>query len=297
MSGIARPGSHGGDGAAVARSVGLDPTTIVDLSMSLNPFAPDVASITGRHLDAVGRYPDERAATLALADAIGVPVEELVLTNGGSEAISLVAAAIGGAVVAEPEFALHPRSTGGPRWRSNPHNPSGALAAPTDVADVWDEAFYPLAAGTWTRGDHDAVVVGSLTKVFACPGLRLGYVLGADSERLTATQPHWPLSTLALAVLVDLLEVADLPAWHIAVIARRRELVALLADHGLAATERDAPWVLVTAPGLRDRLAPHGVVVRDCGSFGWPDVVRIAVPDDRGLERLADALHLSKEQP
>ena len=55
--------------------------------------------------------------------------------------------------------------------------------------------------------------------------------------------------------------------------------------------------MIVTAPGLRDRLAPHGVVVRDCGSFGWPDVVRIAVPDDRGLERLADALHLSKEQP
>lgn len=300
MSGIVGPGPHGGDGLAVARSLGLDPATIVDLSMSLNPFGPDVAAIAARHLDTVGRYPDGRAATMALADALGVPVDQVVLTNGGSEAISLVATAIGGTVVAEPEFSLHPRGTGGPRWRSNPHNPSGALAAPTDVADVWDEAFYPLAAGSWTRGDLTAIVVGSLTKVFACPGLRLGYVLGADAARLTAAQPQWPISTLALAVLVDLLEAADLPGWQRAIAARRRELVALLANHGLDATARDAPWVLVTAPGLRSRLAPHGVIVRDCGTFGSPDVVRIAAPDDRGLERLSaalESLHLQQEQP
>lgn len=297
MSSAPRPGAHGGDGLAVAHALGLDPRTVVDLSMSLNPFAPDVAAITARHLDAVGRYPDARAATSALAEAIGVPVEEVVLTNGGSEAIALVAAARGGTVVAEPEFALHPRATGGPRWRSNPHNPSGALAAATEVADVWDEAFYPLATGEWTRGDRDAVVVGSLTKVFACPGLRLGYVLGADAARLADAQPEWPVSTLALAVLLDLLAVADLPAWRVAIATRRRELVSLLVDHDLPATERDAPWVLVDAPGLRDRLAPEGVIVRDCASFGWPDVVRIAVPDDRGFDRLVGALHRTQERP
>jgi histidinol-phosphate/aromatic aminotransferase/cobyric acid decarboxylase-like protein len=48
--------------------------------------------------------------------------------------------------------------------------------------------------------------------------------------------------------------------------------------------------VLAHAPGLRERLAPHGVVVRDCASFGLDGWARIAVPDDRGMTRLAEAL-------
>jgi histidinol-phosphate/aromatic aminotransferase/cobyric acid decarboxylase-like protein len=290
MTAVPAPGPHGGDGAAVARALGLDPETVLDLSMTLNPCAPDVAALVARHASAVGRYPDRSAATVALAEAMCVDAERLVLTNGGSEAIALVAGAIGGTVLAEPEFSLHPRGDGGPVWRSDPHSPSGRLAPAGQRADVWDEAFYPLATGTWSRGDANSVVVGSLTKVFACPGLRLGYVLADDAARLTAAQPAWPVSSVALAVLPDLLAAADLPAWQHAIAARRAELVALLARHGLAADAADAPWVLVTAPGLRERLAPQGIVVRDCASFGLPGVVRIAVPDDDGLARIEEAL-------
>jgi histidinol-phosphate/aromatic aminotransferase/cobyric acid decarboxylase-like protein len=287
---VPAPGPHGGDGLAVARALGLDPSTVIDLSQSLNPFAPDAAGLAARCLDAVGRYPDRRVATTALADAMGVDPDRLVLTNGGSEAISLVAAAVGGSVAAEPEFSLHPRGDGGPVWRSNPNNPRGRLAAPDELADVWDEAFYPLATGRWTRGDASSVVVGSLTKVFACPGLRLGYVLADEAVRLTAAQPAWPVGGLALAVVPGLLAACDLGGWQRAIAERRRELVDLLAAHGLAADAADAPWVLVEAPGLRDRLAAHGVVVRDCASFGLPGIVRIAVPDDRGLARLEEVL-------
>lgn len=290
MSAVPAPGRHGGDGVAVARALGLDPATVVDLSMSLNPFAPDVAALVARHASAVGRYPERSAATAAVAEAMGVDAERLVLTNGGSEAIALVAGALGGTVLAEPEFSLHPRAGGGPGWRSNPHNPTGRLAPADQHADVWDEAFYPLATGAWTRGDAGSAVVGSFTKVFACPGLRLGYVLADDARCLTAAQPAWPVSGVALAVLPALLGAADLPAWQRAVAARRAELVALLARHGLVADAADAPWVLVTATGLRERLAPHGVVVRDCASFGLPGVVRIAVPADAGLARLEEAL-------
>lgn len=287
---IPAAGPHGGDGLAVARALGLDPADVVDLSQSLNPFAPDVAALVAQHLDAIGRYPDATAATAALAEAMGVDPERLVLTNGGSEAIALVTGALGGYVHAEPEFSLHPRGDAGPVWRSNPNNPVGLLAGADDRADVWDEAFFPLATGRWTRGDDGAVVVGSLTKLFACPGLRLGYVLADDAPRLTRAQPAWPVNGPALAVLPDLLDAADLPGWHRRIADQRRALADLLAGHGLVAQASDAPWVLVEAPGLRDRLAPHGVVVRDCASFGLPRVVRIAVPDDHGLDRLADAL-------
>ena len=283
-------GPHGGDGLAVARALGIDPGDVVDLSMSLNPFAPDVARLAQRHLDSLTRYPDRGEATCLLAEAMRVDSARLVLTNGGSEAIALVAGAVGGTVRSEPEFSLHPRSDGGPIWRSNPHSPSGHLAEPDEHADVWDEAFYAMATGAWTRGDAGSIVVGSLTKLFACPGLRIGYVLADDAERITADQPGWPINGLALALLPELLEQADLPGWCKTIRERRRELVTLLTGHGLDVTAADAPWVLVEAPGLRERLAPHGVVVRDCSSFGMPGHVRVAVPGDRDMERLAVAL-------
>jgi histidinol-phosphate/aromatic aminotransferase/cobyric acid decarboxylase-like protein len=287
------PGAHGGDGAALAAALGLPPDAVLDLSASLNPCAPDVAALAAGRLDALRRYPDPAAATGALADAMGVEAERVLLTNGGAEAIALLSAEVGGTVAAEPEFALHPRGEGGPIWRSDPHNPSGRLASAADRADVWDEAFYPLATGCWGAGGRP-VVVGSLTKVFACPGLRLGYVVAEDPALVAAVggrQPHWAVNGLAAALLPGLLAGADLPGWRDRIAGLRSELVGLLAAHGLAPQPSDAPWVLCAdAAGLRQRLATCGVLVRDCTSFGMPGAARVAVPDDAGLARLARAL-------
>ena len=284
---IPAPGPHGGDGARVARALGID---LLDLSQSLNPVAPDVTAVVARHLAALRRYPDPTDATCALAAAMAVDPQRLVLTNGGAEAITLAAAEVGGSVD-EPDFSLYPRG-GGPRWRSNPHSPSGRLAADGDTAGVWDEAFYPLATGTWTRGDA-AWVVGSLTKLLACPGLRIGYVLAptaTDAKAIRARQPAWSVNGLACAALPDLLATVDLPRWSAAIADLRTELVAILRAADLTPEPSDANWVLVEAPGLRDRLAPRGVLVRDCSSFGMPHHVRIAVPNPSGLVRLQEAL-------
>ena len=287
---IPAPGVHGGDGAQVARALGIDADDLLDLSQSLNPCAPDVTVVATAHLSSLRRYPDRRDATRALARHLGVDPARVLLTSGGSEAIMLVAAEIGGTVGSEPEFALHPRADGGPRWASNPRNPTGLLVAPETTADVWDEAFYPLATGTWTRGDEDAVVVGSLTKVFACPGLRIGYVIADDVDRFARRQPAWPVNSLALAVLPELLEQVDLGRWHREIGALRGALVDALARHEIGTEPSHAPWVLAAAPGLREKLAPRGVVVRDCSSFGMPHHVRIAVPERAGIDRLERAL-------
>ena len=282
-------GVHGGDGARLAAALGVDPAAVLDLSASLNPVAPDAGEVVAKHLDAVDRYPDPAAATNALAAAMEVDSDRLLLTNGGSEAIALVAAELGGRVE-EPDFALYPRGVG-PRWRSNPHNPSGRLAGDDEVAGVWDEAFYPLATGRWTRNDEGVVVVGSLTKLLACPGLRVGYVLAPDGAFIRRLrQPAWSVNGLAAAALPDLLDSVDLPGWASAVAGLRGRLVDLLRNAGLAPEPSDANFVLVRASGLRARLAPHGVLVRDCASFRLPDHVRIAVPDHDGLIRLEEAL-------
>jgi histidinol-phosphate/aromatic aminotransferase/cobyric acid decarboxylase-like protein len=282
---VPQPGRHGGDGPAVARALGLDPSEVLDLSLSLNPCAPDVTALAARHLESLRHYPDPSTATRLLADAIGVDSDRIVLTNGGAEAISLARARFGGTVASEPEFALHPRTGVGPTWRSDPHNPSGRLATADEHVDVWDEAFYPLATGRWTAARPSLATVGSLTKLFACPGLRLGYLI-ADG----ITPPLWSVNSLALALLPDLLEAAELDKWAREVAELRAELADVLEANGLVPEPSDANWVLVEAPGLRDRLAHHGVVIRDCTSFGLPHHVRIAVPDERGLDRLSTAL-------
>jgi histidinol-phosphate/aromatic aminotransferase/cobyric acid decarboxylase-like protein len=295
---IPPPGPHGGDGPRVAAALGLAPDAVLDLSASINPFAPDVAALAAPHLGALRRYPDIEAAEVRLADAVGVPAERLVLTAGGSQAIALVADHLGRGRVDEPEFSLYRRHLGridpaGPRWRSDPHNPSGRLAGPSDTAAVWDEAFLPLAAGTWTRGRPDWAL-GSLTKAFACPGLRVGFAVAPDpalAAALRRRRPAWAVGSLAAAVLPNMLAAADPPAWTARVAAARAELVGVLTSHGWSPQPSDAPWVLVPdAAGLRDALAHKAVVVRDCGSFGMADHVRIAVPDAAGLERLDRAL-------
>jgi histidinol-phosphate/aromatic aminotransferase/cobyric acid decarboxylase-like protein len=291
---VPAPGAHGGDVERIARALGRPADSMLDLSASLNPVGPDVVTRAASHLGALRRYPDGSAARRVLAETIGVAPECLLLTNGGAEAISLVGQLVGGRVD-EPEFSLHPRGLPtAPRWRSNPHNPTGRLAGPDERADVWDEAFFPLATGRWTRGDDRALaVVGSLTKLFACPGLRLGYAIARPDliAELEARQPHWAVGGLALALLPELLDVADLAGWASAIALLRSDLATLLRRHGLAPSPSEANFVLCDAPaGFRGKLLGQGIVVRDCASFGLPTQVRIAVPNHEGIERLSAAL-------
>lgn len=290
---IPAPGAHGGDAARLARAMGVPVDFMLDLSASLNPVAPDIAARARSHLGALRRYPDVADARRVLAQAIGIEPECLLVTNGGAEAISLLGHLIGGRVE-EPEFSLHPRGTStAPRWRSNPHNPTGRLAGSGERADVWDEAFFPLATGRWTRGDSALAVVGSLTKLFACPGLRLGYAI-ADPElirRIERSQPEWAVGGLEVALLPELVATADLTGWAREIAELRGDLTELLSRHGLSPSPSDANFVLCDAPtGFRDKLLAQGIVVRDCASFGLPNHVRVAVPDGAGIDRLSTAL-------
>lgn len=289
---------HGGERARTAAALGVDPAALIDLSVSLNPFAPDVTALAVGRLDVLARYPEPAAAHAALAAATGFDPASLVLTNGGAEAIAGVARLVGVGSVVGPEFSLYrrhlPEIVDDPlrRWRSNPSSPLGALAAADARAAVWDEAFYPLATGCWSRGDADAWRLGSLTKLWACPGLRLGFAVAPDpasAERLRAELPQWSVGSLALALVEPLLAVTDLAGWSAAIGEHRHRFAGELAALGHQVVETAANWLLVHDAGLRERLASHGVLVRDCASFGLSGVMRVGLPTPGQLDRVLAA--------
>ena len=233
---------HGGNTRDFSLARGLIPDEALDLSASLHPCAPNIADVLSENLGSVRNYPDPRLATRYLAEAIGVDPERLLLTNGGSEAIALVADVLGEGNIVAPEFSLYQRhlkrtAETAPRWRSNPNNPLGTLADPAEQATVWDEAFYPIATGQFTRGDEQSWRIGSMTKIWACAGLRLGYVVAPDAQScqvLASRQPKWSVNGLALAIIEPMLEKTDLRVMKDQLEVLRASLFLLLQEKGIA---------------------------------------------------------------
>lgn len=123
--------------------------------------------------------------------------------------------------------------------------------------------------------------------------MEFGYAIAPDAEAvaaLAAVQPRWSVNGLALAVIEALIPRIDLAAWADAVTRGREGLPAALGSRGLDVIDTDACWVLVEHSDLRWLLIPHGVLVRDCSSFGLDGLTRIGLPDDAGYERLLDSL-------
>jgi histidinol-phosphate aminotransferase len=189
----------------------------------------------------------------------------------------------------------------------NPTNPTSVLHRADDLRElarpdrilVVDEAFMDAVpgepeslAGASIPG---LVVIRSLTKTWGLAGLRVGYVLAAPGliEQLAAVQPHWPVSTPALAAAIACSnEQAVAEAAQAALDIERQR--AYLLDGLLDPVDLRArtygvprgPFVLVRVEGadvLRNALRERGYAVRRGDTFPGlgPDWLRIAVrPED-----------------
>lgn len=190
----------------------------------------------------------------------------------------------------------------------NPANPAGtrigavrlrALCAAHPAARfLVDEAFAGFAPEGTSLVDRDlppgnAVVVRSLTKELALPGLRMGYLVARPelARQLAGVMPAWPLSAPAVAAAAAGLADGDhlrrggtVAARHLAAIA------GALRGAGLAPLPTCANYLLCEAPGLAARAAARGVAVRDCASFGLDGFVRIAAPRAEDLPVVLEAV-------
>ena len=198
-----------------------------------------------------------------------------------------------------------PRSAAGIFWTGHPNNPTGRVwnrdKLLTLVDDtlalltVVDEAFLPflpdasaqtLAGAVATR--DNLLVLRSLTKLHAMPGLRIGYALASPDmvERLHQYQNPWsvtaPAEAAALAALDDTEyhdRTVDLVASEAPrMLERLWDLPGLRPAWPARDRPQDAPplpnFFLVsltetslTSVQVREALARRGFLVRECSNF------------------------------
>lgn len=198
----------------------------------------------------------------------------------------------------------------------NPSTPDGhytSLAALKPLLDVWrkqdcwvllDESFLPFIGfepglsgrsllGDWPR----LIVLQSLTKFYACPGLRIGTVFAHPEFLAQWPQAHWPVSAVDQALLLQRMLEPGLTVQNVLLLTRLKSELIMGLNQALF-VERVFPgrvnFVLVNtrikASLIVQALAQNGILVRDCQSFGLGDfTLRVAVKDEASQCRLLSA--------
>jgi len=200
---------------------------------------------------------------------------------------------------------------------ANPGNPSGAGIDPAAIEYVAravreqavvavDEAFVDfspnLSVIDRVTAHNNLYVFRSLTKFYAIPGLRAGYLAGPARgiALLAAGRPPWPFSTVAQAAAEACLgeeEFRQRTLEQIPVL--RRQLADGLEKLGLAVSPSVANYLLfrlqdggATAGEVAAALRGRGILVRDCSNFPPLDAryIRVAVRTAEENAKLLTAL-------
>jgi adenosylcobyric acid synthase len=265
----------------------------------------------GRALIPVPAYVDyERAAELA-----GLAVERLPLREeeGFAPDLAVIAAALRGDEIV---------------FLGRPNNPTGQMipaAALRDLASchpqtvfLSDEAFADFApeAETLIASGRPAniIVLKSLTKFYAMPGLRLGAVVATPEliRRLRDRTPPWSVNTLAQAAGAAGLRDTGYAEETLRFVRDRREdlFAAFQALPGLTVYPGAANFLLLrsdrgnlNAAEIARRLLTDGIAIRDCSNFTGLDgrffriAVRTETENDRLLSALRKVLEIANKKP
>lgn len=256
----------------------------------------------------------------ALARALIAPGERVVMLEPTFSEFRLAAQAAGArvesvvAAVGEPFARVAPRLrelAQGARalYLCAPNNPTGTHVSALEVralAEALPETCIVLDQSFLALSDHaheqrlrlpdNVVCVRSLTKDFALAGLRIGLLLAAPRlvQRLEQMRPTWSTSAPAQAAIAA---AAGAHAFVRESWARMRDdraaVAAALSAHGFSPLPSATAYQLVQVSDARrfcQRLWTHGVVARDCSSFGLPGYVRLAARPRDEVAQLARAL-------
>jgi threonine-phosphate decarboxylase len=203
----------------------------------------------------------------------------------------------------------------------NPNNPTGNLlienrAGFENISSrhiVIDEAFMDFMHNESSYNfireavrSKKIIVLRTLTKIFALPGLRAGYVIShRDNIRiLTQYQPPWSVNVLAQVAGEYLFGEEAFMQRSRRFIERERNYLyeALARIKGLKPYPSVANFLLVkimskqaTSARLKERLLKKGILIRDCANFRGLNeyFLRVAVRSRKENIRLIQALRES----
>lgn len=285
-------------------------------------------------------YPSPDAAPLAeaLAMRLGVQNDEICVTNGATEAIYLTAQAFGGcrSAVLVPTFSeyedactLHKHEVkhifsldeipSGVQlvWLCNPNNPTGEIVEVdklksyieqySDVIFVIDQSYEslveePLLTCREAADMPNVILLHSMTKEYAIPGLRIGYLTAhaALIQRIALQRMPWSVNQVAINAGLFLLKQYNGSPFDLDYLLGERTYVAeqIMRIGGMEVWPSRTNFLLVQlrmgkAPALKEWLAEvHHILIRDCSNFvGLDDrFFRIAVQEPHENERLLNAL-------
>lgn len=305
---------------------------VADFSSNV-PHLPDDEALWQHLTDnnqIVHRYPEPQAFQLEsrLSYKLGVPKESILVTSGATEAIYLIAHLFQGAKssIIQPTFSEYRHAAtvfghtiveglGSLHWLCNPNNPTGrtyphdqlfqTIQYHPDTTFVIDQSYHAFTFKEVLRPEEivalpNCLVIQSLTKSYAIPGLRLGYVLANPElvDKLVALKMPWSVNALAIEAGHYLLA-KGLPFSLSELLEERTRLVAQLEQLGIMDIEpTDTHYFLAKlrhhqAQEVKDWLAhEHGILIRNASNFPTltPQHIRIATQGREQNHLLVEAL-------
>lgn len=205
-------------------------------------------------------------------------------------------------------------------WLCQPNNPTGQLIPSPLLGKIrqicrrkgiyliLDECFLNFleperAAAYSLRAGQSAneVILKSFTKLFAIPGLRIGYLETASPElaqKLNSLIPAWQVSRPALAAAEEALDISEarLSEWREKLEAERKRLQGVLAELGAEQISGEANYLFFRYEDsdLQEKLLANTppILIRSCANYPGLDehYFRIAVKDSKANDTLAKAL-------
>lgn len=273
-------------------------------------------------LDVIANYPEPEAWTLEklIAKQIGIPAECVVVTNGATDAIYLIAQSfpfdytILGPTFSEYEDACD-RFFGEPDlrslWLCNPNNPNGFYYSKDDVKMfsrnynlvVVDQSYAcytdkPLLGAKEVVKMKNVILIHSMTKTYGVPGLRLGYITANASLTTALRQQMRPWAVNALAIEAGKYLVANGQALKPDLEEAQKLRRKLKALKGITVDETCTNFMLCkikghTAAQLKEYLArEHKMLIRDASNFNGltPNHFRIAAQSADENDALVEAI-------
>lgn len=202
-------------------------------------------------------------------------------------------------------------------WLCNPNNPTGMVVDKayltelinrnSQVCFVLDQSYEyftlrPLFTPAQAAEFPNVLLLHSMTKRYAVPGLRLGYITadGGLLKRLRTHRMPWSVNQLAIEAGLHLLEhdvpnPLDVPA-YLQETARLRTALESLGGLEVWATETHFMLIRLRfgkASALKEYLAAeHGILIRDASNFDGLDehFFRIATQTSEENNRLVEAI-------